>query len=201
MTLLEWAPVKIILVLVLVALGVGAASVLWGRHRGRNSKQKATAEYRELREQILRGTRAQFGLAPEPNPTTPWGVVMDWGIDNRTVTVAALSDGSASIYYSSGGGSIGGGQSHESIRDAAKKAVAVAAKVQGKLKQSSNFSLPLPDEAKFYLLTDAGVFAGRAKVAELSSGRGELSKLGNAMQTIITEYMRLPKEPSGRNAN
>jgi hypothetical protein len=122
---------------------------------------------------------------------------MDWGIDNRVVTVVALSDGSASLHYSSGGGLIGGGQSHDSVRKAAKKAVAIASEVQGELKRTSNFSLPGAGEAGFYLLTDAGVFYGQARVADLSSGRAELSKLGNAMQALITECMRIG-QPSSR---
>jgi len=188
---------KILVVLILVALGLATVWALRTKNRSLRSRPPETAEYHELRKQVLRGTRAQFGLAPEPKSTAPWGVVMDWGIDNRVVTVVALSDGSASLYYSSGGGLIGGGQSHDSVRKAAKKAVAIASEVQGELKRTSNFSLPGAGEVRFYLLTDVGVFYGHASVADLSSGRAELSKLGNAMQTLITECMRVGQPKSG----
>jgi hypothetical protein len=186
---------KILVVLILVAVGLATVWAL--RTKNRRSRPTETVEYRELREQVLRGTRVRFGLVPEPKSTTPWGVVMDWGIDNRVVTVVALSDGSASLYYSSGGGLIGGGQSHDSVRKAAEKAVTIASEVQGDLKRTSNFSLPGAGEARFYLLTDAGVFCGQASVADLSSGRAELSKLGDAMQALITECMRVGQPSSG----
>jgi hypothetical protein len=65
--------------------------------------------YPRLRTLMLRGSRSKFSLAPTSKPTEPWGVVMDWGVKNGTATIVAMSDGSASVYFSSGGGYIGGG--------------------------------------------------------------------------------------------
>src|SRR5512141_3072187 len=64
------------------------------------SKPSPEVVYQGLRNMVLHGTRARFGLAPAKSPTEPWGVVMDWGVTNGTATVMALSDGSASIYMS-----------------------------------------------------------------------------------------------------
>jgi hypothetical protein len=75
----------------------------------------------------LQITREKDGLAATFVPTERWGVIMDWVVSNATATVIAFSDGHASIYLSTGGGFIGGGESHESVRNAAKKMVAIAA--------------------------------------------------------------------------
>ncbi len=144
--------------------------------------------YRGLRNLALQGTRAQFGLAPTSAPTEPWGVVMDWGVTGGTVTVVAFSGGNASVYLSSGGGSIGGAESHESIRKAGQKMVAVAAECQPQTHATTAYLLPQSGKVNFYLLTDAGVFTASATQDELSTHRHPLSKLGDAAQDIITQY-------------
>jgi hypothetical protein len=54
-----------------------------------------------------------------------FGVVMDIGIDRGTATLVVLADGSASLYFSSGGGTIGAG-GDERVRSAAHRLLAVA---------------------------------------------------------------------------
>ncbi|HUA86813.1 MAG TPA: hypothetical protein VMB85_23310 [Bryobacteraceae bacterium] len=116
---------------------------------------------------------------------------MDWGVTEGSATVVALSDGHASIYLSSGGGYLGGSQSHESIRNAARAAVAAAAEFQPQMKLTSTFPLPRQGEVIFYLLTDEGVFTASGPEQEMSGQQNKLSKLGNAMQLIITEYQKI----------
>jgi hypothetical protein len=77
---------------------------------------------------------------------------MDWGITNGTATIVALSDGTASVYLSSGGGYIGGG-GQEPIRQAALKAVDVARKVQMPSEPAMDFPLPETGDVFFYFLT------------------------------------------------
>jgi hypothetical protein len=112
---------------------------------------------------------------------------MDWGVTAGTATVVAFSDGNASVYLSSGGGFIGG-SSHESIRKAAQKMVAIAAAFQPDAIATTTYPLPRHAQVVFYFLTDAGVFTANAPEEELSSHRHPLSKLGDAGQNIITQY-------------
>ena len=143
--------------------------------------------YAELRKTMLDGPRAKFGLPPTSKPTEPWGVLMDWGLDRGTVTVVAASDGSASVYLSSGGGFIGG-KGQEPIRKAAQNAVEIARTVR--LPSTATTSYPLPDQhgVFFYFLTDAGVFAVQSSETAMQEQSNPLSELGNAMQAIITQY-------------
>src|ERR1700733_7526649 len=86
--------------------------------------------YRGLRQMALTGSRVEIGLPEPTSPTTPWRVVMDWGLESGALTtVVAVSDGSASIYYGSGGGAIGG-IGHESVRLAAIKTVKIAGELK-----------------------------------------------------------------------
>ncbi len=66
---------------------------------------------------------------------------MEIGYEKGSATAIALADGSASIYLSTGGGSIGGA-GHESIRKAAQRMVSVAAKFQPQTKTTKDFPLP-----------------------------------------------------------
>ncbi len=151
------------------------------------SKASPEVVYQGLRNMVLCGTRERFGLAPTSNRTEPWGVVMDWGVPNGTATVMALSDGSASIYLSSGGGYLGG-QKEESVRNAALQAVMTAAKFQPQMRPSADYVLPATGEVIFYALTDAGVFTTSAKEIEMRDPAHPLAGLGSAMQNVVTQY-------------
>ena len=155
--------------------------------------------YEDLRGQALHGSRAKFGLPPGSGPNDPWGVVMDWGVEKGTVTVVALLDGSASVYFSSGGGFIGdAGQ--EPIRQAAQRAVAIAGETPSAGQLTTTFPLPQRGGVILYILTDSGVYMSRTTQQELKSTSHPLSKLGDAMQNVITEY-RLGSETKKADSN
>jgi hypothetical protein len=120
---------------------------------------------------------------------------MDWAVTQGIATVVAVSDGSASIYYSSGGASIGGGYARPAIRDAALHAVSIASKFSGGMQRTDNFPLPEKGGVIFYVVTDAGVLMAKASVELLSTNSHPLSELGNSMQKIITEYRILDTTP------
>ncbi len=143
--------------------------------------------YTGLRDRVLRGTTASCGLAPSRGPTYPWGVLMDWTLANGTATVVALSDGSASVYLSGGGGYIGG-HGQAPIRLAAERAVDIAQESKSHLKATDSYPLPERGQVFFYALTDSGVLAAKASEESLREDQHPLSKLGNAMQDVITQY-------------
>ena len=181
--------------IVLVAM-VALAGALWVATRASaETKAPAAAKspeqtYRGLREQALSLRRSEVGI-PAPSPATaPWGVVMDMGQANATVTVVAFGDGNASIYFSSGGGRIGGGQRDE-IGRAALAAVAVAARFPSEMRATTEYPAPAPGETRFYLRTDGGVLGAGAPTADLGNGRHPLAPLFHAMQEVITQYRLL----------
>jgi hypothetical protein len=118
---------------------------------------------------------------------------MDWNLGHGIATVVAMADGNASVYLSSGGGSIGGGKTHESVRLAAQKALLIASEILPKMRRVTQYPLPGPEQVSFYVLTDAGVFSESASTPELTIGQHPLSDLGNAMQEIIMQYQTIQK--------
>jgi hypothetical protein len=176
---------KQILVIAVALLAVLIASMFLLQRRKRTADPAA---YSAFRDQILNVTREKIGLPARARATEPWAVVMDWGVANGSATVVAIADGTASIYLSSGGGFIGGGQSHESIGQAAIRAVSIAAEFQPEMRHVTSYPLPASAEVCFYVLTDAGVFSASASEKELSAHRNRLYKLGDALQQVITQY-------------
>ena len=147
--------------------------------------------YAGLRSMVLEGTRANFGLEPGSGPTQPFAVVTDWGGADGTNTIIAVADGSASVYPSSGAASIGGGQSHESIRKAALTTVATAGTIQPLMHTTTQYPLPSRGQVSFYLVTDSGVFTAAASEEDLNGNRSPFSPLAAAAQNIVAEYRRI----------
>jgi hypothetical protein len=124
-------------------------------------------------------------------------VLMDWNVSNGTATVFAAADGTASLYLSSGGGFLGGGQKYPVIRNAALHAVQLATDLFPHFKTTETIELPPPGDVFFYLTTCNGVRRAIAKEADLRTGLGPLATLGAIMQEIITQYRLNSPHPTG----
>ncbi len=116
---------------------------------------------------------------------------MDWGVNNGTATVVAVADGTVSIYLSSGGGSLGGGQGHAAIREAGHKFLNLAKESLSKMQKTMEYPLPSKGQVYFYVRTSGGVFTARTSQEELNSRSHPLRSLGDAAQEIITKYRQI----------
>jgi hypothetical protein len=110
-----------------------------------------------LRKMAFNVTPDQLGLALRSNQITVYGVIMDWGMEGATATTVAYQTGDASLYLSSGGGVIGGGQ-HDNVKKAARQLVGLAQDYLSKAKKTDTTPLPDKDKVIFYLLTNEGVY-------------------------------------------
>jgi len=191
----------IIVVIIVVVLGAG----LLVRNRMQHSAPQPSSQavkpapnqaYLTLRNQALTGSRAKFKLPAGPKPTGPWGVLMDMGLPDGWATIAAFSDANASVYFSNGGGYIGGG-GRETIRKAGQNMLAVATEFQPSAHTATEYPLPPTGQTTFYFLTDAGVFTLSASQDDLGNRRVPVSKLFFAGQDVINEYRRLQQQGAG----
>ena len=188
----RWITVALCIVVVIILI------VRLVPHRGRSesgaphaARPSGANPYLGLRSLVLEGKRANFGLGPGSSPTQPFAIVSDWNDPEGTTTIIAIADGSASVYRGKGPGSIGGGQAHESIRNAALKAVEAAAAAQPLMHATSEYPLPARGLVSFYLVTDSGVFTATAARDDLLGGHSPLSPLAAAAQSIVSEYRRV----------
>jgi hypothetical protein len=153
--------------------------------------------YLRLRQSVLNCKIGELNLPTPWPPGKPFAVLMDWPVSRGIATTVAVADGTASVYFSNGGGLIGGGQAHKAIRSAAVRALQVAAKLRSQMQITTEYPLPSAGLCYFYAVSDAGVFTASALEAELRTHRHVLSKLGGAMQAIITLYRILKPKGAG----
>jgi hypothetical protein len=147
-----------------------------------------------LRTQAFGVTRLDLGLPEPAESSTPWGVIMETGHEGGTATLVAFAEGTASIYLSSGGGSIGGGE-QPAICEAAQDLVAIADKFQPLMAETKEHPEPRRGQTLFYLHSDDGIFTAGASESELRKRRHPLSPLYEAAQEIITRYRLMEEAP------
>jgi len=154
----------------------------------------SSGAYPSLRHQALYTRRTEIGI-PAPPPEAPaWGILMETGYRGGTATLFALSDGTTSLYLTSGGGVIGG-HTQEGVRQANAALIETANQYLQHLKPSESFPLPAPGQTIFYVLTDSGVLSGDGLEEDLGFGRHLLSPLFHAGQRVITQLrLMLPED-------
>lgn len=149
-----------------------------------------TGLYVDLRKLALGIQPSDIGIAVEPNSKKPYGILMDMSLPSGGVaTLTSYANGDASMYFSTGGGILGG-IGHASTRNAAKRFVAVAQSYIQKMEVATSYPLPAIGQVKFYVLTPQGILTTEASEADLEARISELSTLYGMGHGVITE-MRL----------
>ena len=146
--------------------------------------------YRGLRRLALRLKPAEAGLQPTPDLPRAFGVMMETGYPEGCATLVALADGTASLYLSSGGGMIGGGE-HEQVARRAKRFVEAAEASLDSMPRASTAPLPSVGQVVLRALTYDGHHAVEASEDDLGYERHELSPLFFAGHEVITSLRRI----------
>jgi hypothetical protein len=148
--------------------------------------------FAELRAKYFVLSRAGVSI-PEPTRSTePWGVIMEIGYPQATVTTVAFADGTVSLLRSSGGGFFGGGD--ELVQDAGSAFLRQAQSCQPRMILTTDFPSPGVGHVVFYVRTDAGVYTASAPEAKLENERHPLFHFYCAGLRILHEYLRLQKQ-------
>ena len=71
----------------------------------------------DLRNMVFNLNPKDIGLSKGSFGHPVWGMVMETGFTEGSFTLVAIADGTTSLYFSNGGGIIGGGE-HEAVREA-----------------------------------------------------------------------------------
>jgi hypothetical protein len=121
-----------------------------------NGGYQPVQTYTDLRTMVFGIDLGELGPRKADTIDRVWGVVMEAGCPEAVATLLALSDGTVSLYFSSGGGMIGLGD-HEEIANAAQRLIALAARAAPSCDYASEFPLPRKGYTRFYLMTYSGV--------------------------------------------
>lgn len=149
------------------------------------TEYKVADIYQELRDGALRTDPAKLGLKAAGS-TRVWGVLMETGDPDGVITLATISDGAVSLYFSNGGGIIGIGE-HEEPRKAGLALVSAAPEYLKYANPATAFPLPNPGHTRFYFMTYDGILAADALEEELGKEQSPLSPLFFKAQEVITQ--------------
>jgi hypothetical protein len=149
--------------------------------------------YHSLRNRALNVTTAELGLDPDPKAPIH-AVIMETGYPDAVATFACLRDGTVSLYLSTGGGVIGGGQ-QESVRSACLEMLSITNKYApdfiAACEAVSTFALPGKGEVFFYLITSDGAYQARCIEKVLAEQRDPFSALFNNCHAVMTEVRKI----------
>jgi hypothetical protein len=135
------------------------------------------AIFTELRDQVL--------LGPLPEPDS-WVALMELGTGGGVASVVVVSDGTTSLYTSSGGGLIGAGD-HESVAKVNRAFLGTIQRLRAAIPASETFPLPLDDEIRFSVRwPDGSRGSAVASDDELASGQHALSAAFAAGHDVIS---------------
>jgi hypothetical protein len=152
--------------------------------------------YGDLRGGVLDLEPSEAGLEPSEEHPNVWGVVMDLGYPEGTATVVGLSDGTTSLYTSSGGGVIGGG-AHPPVVEATMRWLLIAEDAVGALDSATEFPLPDANHVAFAVLTFGGAYRGAATEEALRDEEHSLAPLFHAGHDVVTELRRADEAAQG----
>ena len=155
---------------------------------GRRKREDGEADdaFQRLRQQLISASPGIFGIEPSDRFPNVWAAVMELGMAGGVASVVCVSDGTTSLYTSTGGGMVGAGQ-HAAvvevstwILDEAERSLSLLSPVE---------TLPLPDQntVRFNVLTFASPRTAVGVPDDLARGESPLSPLFLAGNDVITQ--------------
>lgn len=146
--------------------------------------------YGDLRSMAFKVTPEQLNLSLPDDKIIIYGVIMDWEMGGATATTVAYQTGEASLYLSSGGGVIGGGQ-HQGVNNASKQFISLSQNFLDKTDKVEETSLPTANEIKFYLLTNKGVYVGKDQMKNFENNSSLWLKLFQEGNNLLSELRKI----------
>jgi hypothetical protein len=146
--------------------------------------------YLELRTKALDVDPAAIGLAPTEKLDRVYGVILDLGYPEGPATLVGFSDGTTSLYTSSGWGVIGGGE-HEVVAEATLRWLTVAESMIDDFEKADHSQLPQVGDVAFTVLTYDGRYRAVTQESAVDEGTSPLTPLFAAGHDVISELRQI----------
>jgi hypothetical protein len=158
------------------------------RRRARNQSNgpDPRALYDGLRGEVLGLDPASAALRPTKELPRVWGALLETGYGAEVATLVSLSDGTTSLYTTSGFGIIGGGL-HPQIVQATRQFLAAVEASLDSFDPDSGSDLPTDAETILRALSYEGHRSVRAPETDFGYDRHPLSAVFHAGEAVITE--------------
>jgi hypothetical protein len=115
-----------------------------------------------------------------------WGAALEFRLGEAVVFLAAVAEGSVSVYFSNGGGMIGGGQ-HAAVRAAGQRFLETIETSLAQFAPRESFEPVRQERAGFIVQTYQGKLGAEVPEAELRAGTHPLSGCYGAAHDVITQ--------------
>jgi hypothetical protein len=162
------------------------------RHSGGYHGPPSTDVFDGLRRQVIDLDPAESGLSPSSTLPHVWGLLMDIASPTGVATLVALADGTTSLYTSTGGGIIGGGE-HPQVAAASRRLLEVVERHLPEMPASTDTTLPTAGRVALRALTSQDCRGVDTAEDDLGYGRHALSPVFHAAHEVITQ-LRLVDE-------
>lgn len=140
--------------------------------------------FHDLRGRALATRPSDLGI---PESLSVYGALLELGMGDDTATVVCFITGDASLYYSTGGGIIGG-SGIPSVSAAAIRMVHVFADLVDLLPVVESVAVPGDGRAGFVALTTSGLRSVSGSVMAIETDGTDLTPLYAAGQDVISAF-------------
>ena len=127
-----------------------------------------------------------------------YGVIMEMGYPQGFITLACFITGDASVYFSNGGGMIGG-VGREPVRNASLTFVRCSPNFITQFRKTEEYPYPSLGKTTFYILTKDGRYFAEVSTNDFKMKAHTLTPFFAAGQDVITQY-RLMEQKDNKNA-
>jgi hypothetical protein len=138
----------------------------------------------DLRAQLLATDPQDLGLAPSKRRPHVWGVLMDIGFPEGTVTLIALGEGTVSLTLWNGRSMTGAGE-HAAVQEAAARFLGAAEAALAMLSPAQAAPVPAQGRMRFHALTFAGPQTAEVTEDDMSDEAHPLFPLFHAGHEVI----------------
>ena len=159
----------------------------------RRRRPEPTEAYLDLRSMVFELQPDVAGMAPTPELPRVWGAIVDWAVGDGFATFVAISDGTASMYLSSGGGVIGGGE-RPAIARAATRLVATVERELDAMAPAAAPVPPQPGVVMYWALTFDGLRSASHAASGPPHDDPSLEALGSAFQEYVRQFRLFEEE-------
>jgi len=156
-----------------------------------SSQYKLADTYMSLRGQAFKATSSECGQTVMENES--YGAIIEIGMDAGIDTIVVFKSGDASMYFSNGGGYIGGA-GHQNIRDAAIRTVAMAQDQIARMKPTARFPIVAQGNVRVYVLTPNGIYYDEAELGTVFDKDSAARVIFGSIQDVIHGFMQLDEK-------
>jgi hypothetical protein len=154
--------------------------------RAKSDSGEATADPFAMYTRLRGIPLGEHGGPADPFEGSPIiAVILDWGQTNGAATVAAMADGTTSLYTSTGGGVIGAG-AHTPVRDANRRLMQVANEHLNEFGPTTEAPIPARDHLAIVIRTSDGLRRAEASYVGVQRGIAHGQAVFNAANDVLT---------------